>query len=251
METHEYEKLFELEDTYWWFVGQRFLVQSILDTFYMQKDQQNDKQKDISLLDVGCGTGKTLSLLQKYGAAQGIDIAEQAIEFCKKRGFVIKKSDVMDIQFPDSMFDVVTALGVFYHKAVTDDVRGFQEIRRILKPGGRFIMFDCAMKCLYGKHDLAFHGARRYSKKELKEKLERAGFAVEKISYVNTLLFPAVYIKRKIDLLTNAPVKSDLETKINPTINKMLTRLYVNELKLVNYVNYPFGVNIIAVGRRT
>lgn len=242
METHEYEKLFELEDKYWWFVGQRFLVQSILNKCY--------PEKKLSLLDVGCGTGKTLSLLQKYGIAQGIDIASQAIEFCKKRGFAITKSDVMDIQFSDNTFDVVTALGVFYHKAVTDDVRGFQEISRILKPNGRFIIFDCAMKFLYGKHDVAFHGARRYSKKELKEKLERAGFTVEKISYVNTLLFPAVYLKRKIDALTNAPVKSDLETQINPMINKLLTNFYCAELSLLKYVNYPFGVNIIAVGKK-
>ena len=123
METHEYEKLFELEEHYWWFVGQRFLVKSLLDKY---------NQKNISLLDVGCGTGKTLQLLQNYGNAQGIDIAEQAIAFCKKRGFEIKKSDVMNIQFSENTFDVVTALGVFYHKAVTDDVRGFKEIYRIL-----------------------------------------------------------------------------------------------------------------------
>src|SRR3989344_556468 len=242
METHEYEKLFELEEKYWWFVGQRFLVQSILNKYY--------PEKNIALLDVGCGTGKTLELLKTYGTAQGIDIAQQSIDFCKKLGFDIKKSDVMDIQYDNNSFDVVTALGIFYHKAVTDDVRGFKEIHRILKNGGRFIIFDCAMKCLFGKHDIAFHGARRYSKAELKQKLQSAGFVVEKISYVNTLLFPVVYVKRKLDMLTNAPVKSDLETSINPVINNFLTKIYLSEIKLLKHVNYPFGVNIVAVGRK-
>ena len=160
------------------------------------------------------------------------------------------KSDVMEIKYDNNSFDVVTALGIFYHKAVTDDVRGFKEIHRILKPGGRFIIFDCAMKCLFGKHDIAFHGARRYSKAELKQKLQSAGFVVEKISYVNTLLFPVVYVKRKLDMLTNAPVKSDLETSINPVINNFLTKIYLSEIKLLKHVNYPFGVNIVAVGRK-
>jgi len=241
METHEYEKLFELEEHYWWFVGQRFLIKSLLDKY---------KQKNLSLLDVGCGTGKTLQLLQNYGNAQGIDIAEQAIAFCKKRGFTITKSDVMNIQFSENTFDVVTALGVFYHKAVTDDVHGFKEIHRILKPGGKFIIFDCATKSLFGKHDIAFHGSRRYSKKELKAKLQQAGFIIEKITYVNTFLFPLVYLKRKWDVITNAPIKSDLETKIHPLVNKILKKIYLTELHIAQHVNLPFGVNIVAVGKK-
>ena len=158
MDTKEYETSFKVEESYWWFVGQNQLVKKFLKQFYA--DLKNN-----SFLDVGCGTGITLKILSEYGTAQGIDVADQAVHFCRKRGFKIKKSDVMDIKFADECFDAVTSLGVFYHQGVTDDLNGLKEIYRVLKPGGRILFLDCAMPSLYGKHDLAFHGIRRYARK--------------------------------------------------------------------------------------
>lgn len=243
MDTKEYETSFRVEEKYWWFVGQNLLVEKFLKQFYADG-------KKYSFLDVGCGTGITLSILSKHGEAKGIDIAEQAIHFCRKRGFKITKSDVMDIKFADNSFDAVTSLGVFYHKGVSDDQKGFQDIYRVLKPGGRIFFLDCAMPSLYGKHDIAFHGIRRYTKKELRQKLEKAGFGVERISYYNTFLFPLVYLKRKLEKLSKAAPKSEVSENINPILNKILTKLYCAELSLLKYVNFPAGVNILAVGRK-
>src|SRR3989344_2755131 len=150
----------------------------------------------------------------------------------------------MNIKFANNSFDAVTSLGVFYHKGVTDDQKGFQEVHRILKPGGRILFLDCALPSLYGKHDIAFHGIRRYTKKELHEKLKKAGFVVERISYYNTLFFPLVYLKRKLDKLSSAPPKSDVDEEMNPFLNKILTAVYGAELSLLKYFNFPVGVNI-------
>jgi len=245
MERHEYDKILELEENYWWFNGQYTLLKQVLSKYTTQT-----QSKHLSLLDIGCGTGKTLTVLQNYGTAQGIDISDTALEFCKKRNLNAIKSDVMNIELKDNTFDVITSLGIFYHKAITDDVKGFKEIYRILKPSGRFIITDSAMMCLFGKHDIAFHGARRYSKVELKQKLEAAGFIVEKITYFNTLMFPVAYLKRKLDNLSKTPPTSDLETSINPIINKILTKVYTTEIKSLKYMSYPFGINIVAVARK-
>lgn len=248
MNTKEYETSFKVEEQYWWFVGQQQLVRKFLQQFYSQK--LSPKKKKLAFLDVGCGTGITLSLLSKYGKAQGIDVAEQAIYFCRKRGFKIKKSDTMNIKFSDNSFDAVTVLGVFYHKGVIDDQKGFREIFRVLKPGGRILFLDCAMPCLYGKHDLVFQGIRRYTKKDLQTKLEKAGFEVERISYYNYLFFPLVYIKRKLEKLSSAPPKSEVNEELNPILNKILARIYCTELSLLKHVNFPVGVNILAVARK-
>ena len=156
----------------------------------------------------------------------------------------------MNIKFNSNSFDVVTALGVFYHRNVTNDVKGLKEIYRLLKPSGRFFLMDPAMKCLFGKHDIAFHGIRRYSKEELQSKLEKVGFVVEKISYFNAFLFPFVYLKRKVEKLSKSEPKSEVQETINPLINSILEGLFKIEIKGLDNINYPFGINIFAVARK-
>lgn len=236
-----YELLYKVEETHWWFCGQRFLLNQFLAKYY-------DVGKNLVLLDVGCGTGFTLSFLDKFGETYGIDVSNEAIEFCKDRGTKnVKKSDVMDIQFESNRFDVVTSLGVFYHKNVVDDVLGMKEIHRVLKPGGRLFFYDSAMMSLFGNHDLAFHGVRRYSRKDLKSKLVKSGFVVEKISYANAFLFLPVHIKRKLEKLGNPKAQSDIQDTINPLLNSLLASISKFEIKLMRYINYPFGINLFAV----
>ena len=160
------------------------------------------------------------------------------------------KSNVMGIKLPDNTYNVVTELGVFYHEAVTDDLKAMKEACRILKPGGIFFVFDCAMMCLFGKHDVAFHGIRRYSRRELKTKLEQAGFRVERISYINTLLFPFVYVKRKLEKLSSKQPESEVQGTINTFVNKLLTVMYKMEILMNKFLSYPFGINIYAVARK-
>ena len=243
MDTKEYETSFKIEESYWWFVGQQFLVKEFLQKHYPARE-------DLHLLDVGCGTGITLQILQGFGKAEGLDIADEAINFCKKRGFSITKGDVAKMPFPDDSFDVVTCLGVFYHEGVKDDLIAMEEIKRILKPGGRLLFMDCAMPSLYGKHDLAFHGVRRYTKKDLAMKMRQAGLQIERMQYYNFTLFLPVYLKRKLEKLSSAPPKSEVSEKRNPLVNKILTKVYCEELSLLKYVNFPVGINILAVGKK-
>jgi len=106
-----------------------------------------------SVLDVGCGTG-TLAIAIKprvgEGEVHGIDASPEMIEVAKDKA--AKARAEVDFQvglieaipFPDATFDLVTSSLMLHH--LPDDLKrkGFAEIRRVLKPGGRFLAMDFA-----------------------------------------------------------------------------------------------------------
>lgn len=105
------------------------------------------------LLDVGCGTG-TLAIALKprvgTGEVHGIDASPEMIEVAKEKA--AKDGSDVDFQvalieaipFPDESFDLVTSSLMLHH--LPDDLKrkGLAEIRRVLKPGGRFVAMDFA-----------------------------------------------------------------------------------------------------------
>ena len=88
------------------------------------------------LLDVGCGTGANLQMLARHGAAEGVDVSSEALEFCRARGLSkVKEGAAEALPYEDASFDLVTGLDVVEH--LDDDVAGLKEMRRVLRPRGR------------------------------------------------------------------------------------------------------------------
>ncbi len=90
-------------------------------------------------LDLGCGNGKTTSVLIDEGyETMGLDFSRVAIEKCRERfpGSVFVVSSVLEMPFGDETFDYVTAVHILEHLEHEDLKAAAQEIRRILKEGG-------------------------------------------------------------------------------------------------------------------
>jgi ubiquinone/menaquinone biosynthesis C-methylase UbiE len=234
----EYQTSYEVEEVHWWYLGQRHLMVQFFQEHFPERT-------DLEILDVGCGTGINISKLEEFGRVYGIDVSEIATDYCRKRGHKIVQASVMDMPFSDNSFDVITSLGVFYHREVGDDLQGMLEIFRVLKPGGRLFFFDSAMNCLSGNHDVVFHGVRRYGKPELISKLKEAGFRVEWASYMNAMIFPLAYAKRRLEKVLQVKPKSEV-IMVNSFLNSLLFTLSRADAHGASIINYPFGINIVA-----
>jgi hypothetical protein len=81
--------------------------------------------------------------------------------------------------------------------------------------------------------------------------LEDAGFAVERLTYFNTLLFPAAAIVRLLHrILPGTPKGSDASIPAGP-LNRLLLALFAAERLPLRVTNLPFGISLLAVCRRT
>ena len=80
--------------------------------------------------------------------------------------------------------------------------------------------------------------------------MQQAGLRIERLNYYNFALFFPVYLKRKLEKLSKAAPKSEVSAEINPLLNTMLKKMYLAELRLLRYISYPVGINVLAVGKK-
>lgn len=237
----EYRVMFELEDRYWWYRGVRTLIKAWLDRY---------APRDARILDGGCGTGANLELLQQYGAAIGVDISDQAIDFCRARG--IKRAFIAslnELSFPNDFFDLAISFEVICN--IADDQTTFAEIARVLKPGGRLIVQVPAYQWLWSMHDVAVGHQRRYSARDLRVKLARAGMTIERLTHANALMFPAIAAERLLRRVfgEGKTIRSDL-APLPRVVNAILSALYAAEMRFVARTDVPFGVSLLALARK-
>lgn len=247
MKHEEYERMYRFEDTYWWFVARRHLIVSLLDSFYSREGRLN-------ILDVGCGTGAMLDELASFGNVTGADFAPEALAFCRARGdhYPLARADVRRLPFASNSFDVVTAMDIVEH--IDDDKAATSEIFRVLRPGGRLFVTVPAFPSLWSEHDEALHHHRRYTAPRLKDLFQRVGFAVPKLSYTVTALFPPIWLYRQISnrlprRRSDGEKKADLVNFSQP-VNAALLALSEWETRLVQKINLPFGVTVVCVAEK-
>ena len=244
MEIEEFRKMYELEEANWWFAGKRKLIFSFLRKFYTNKGAGR------KILDVGCGTGIILKEFSRYGQAFGIELSGLALKFCRMRGLKnVRKGSALKIPFNSGYFDIIGCFDVLYHRNVKDDAKALGEIARVCKKNGRLFITDSAFKFLSGRHDAASHARTRYTAEELRQKLEDAGFEIEKITYYNFFLFPFVFLMRKMSIVLDTGKNTDIK-KENFLINSLLKCMMSIERTLLKAVNFPFGVSLFCIAKK-
>ena len=159
MNLSEYEYLMQREKAYFWNVGRREILRAAL-------LRNLDKKKDLDIIDIGCGTGGNMLLLNDFGKVSGLDFSEEALKFASKNNFEsLTLGDATKLLFENESFDLATALDVLEH--IPNDILAIQEAFRVLKSGGLFLITVPSYPWLWSQHDKVLHLVRRYYKNDL------------------------------------------------------------------------------------
>ena len=245
MDSEEYVKMYELEDSHWWFLGKRKIAQKLISKYASLPSHA-------PILDVGCGTGGMMTVLQQFGDPFGLDICSTGLEFACERGFeCLSQASALSLPFADDTFALITSFDVLYHESVGDDLLALQEYYRICRPGGVLLITDSALSILQSQHDEAYHALRRYTARSLRRKVTQAGFHILKLSYASSFLFPIILAVRlwKRYIYRNGSPSSDLWA-VPPALNSALYSVYGLEASLLPYINLPLGSSVICVARK-
>jgi SAM-dependent methyltransferase len=243
MQEHTYPIMYEVEGKHWWFAGRRRIIEGFVDEICRQLGKRRPR-----ILDVGCGTGANIQMLSKFGLAEGVDVSHEALEFCRARGVAKVKQGVAEaLPYEDASFDLVTGLDVVEH--LDDDVAGLKEMRRVLRPGGRALVFVPAFMFLWGVQDDISHHRRRYTAGELKATLADAGLQIERATYANITFFWPILLGRAIMRVTGWRPASENNITIG-ALNGVLGWIFGAESWWLRRLNFPFGVSIVCVARR-
>lgn len=242
MKAHTYPIMFRVEQSHWWYAGRRKILTDFVEEICRKVTDRRPR-----ILDVGCGTGANLMMLSQYGDAEGVDVSEDALSFCRERGLEkVTLGEAEKLPYEDGTFDLVTAFDVVEH--IDDDLAGLREMRRVLRPGGHVLLFVPTFMFLWGVQDDVSNHRRRYRMPELRSVLEKAGFEIERTTYANITFFLPILLIRK--LMRVMGIKTESENNITvSSMNGFLGRLFGAESWVLKRMNLPFGVSGLCVAR--
>jgi SAM-dependent methyltransferase len=121
----------------------------------------------------------------------GLDYAGAGLAFAQERGAaLLVRGTATALPFPAASFDLITSFEVL--DELPDDHLGFDEIARVLRPGGRVLLRLPALEILRSRHDRAMQTARRTTVPALAAKLRASGLVIERTTYANSLLLAPI-----------------------------------------------------------
>jgi SAM-dependent methyltransferase len=243
MRPAEFDRMFAIEDSYWWFVGKRRVLRSLI-------GRAIGRRRDLRILDAGCGTGATLVELARFGTAFGIDYEEVPLRYCLERGVRrAAAADVCRLPFRDGEFNLVIATDLLEHLA--DDAPAVREMARVLRPGGWMVVSAPASKHLWSGHDVALGHYRRYSRGQLAEALREVGLAVEWSTYAVSALYPVKLLVKVLGpFIFRGRHASHTFLTIPRWLNRILTMLMGLEARMIGRVGLLFGTSVFCVARK-
>jgi ubiquinone/menaquinone biosynthesis C-methylase UbiE len=239
MELAEYRRMADVEDVHWWYRSTRALLQQVL---------ANSVGSGGRFLDVGCGTGATAGWLGEQGDLVAVDFEVQALTLFGERhaSIGLVAADAGQLPLVANEFDAVVCVTVLCHRSIAEPAAVVREMARVVRPGGLLCLWEPGVKRLDRAHDRVTHTGRRFSRRELAAYVTAAGLTLERSTGAYSFLVPAAAVKA---LVERGEVKSDLDHNAGG-LRGVLGGLASVERRLLRRVDLPFGLSVVAVGRK-
>jgi len=232
----------KLETTNWWFqIRQKIILQTI------RRFIPKGKSTGLKILNVGAATGASSRWLSALGEVVSVEYDPLFLEYLTAQGIPATSASITALPFAANSFDLVCAFDVVEH--VEDDKKAMLELARVCKPGGNVCITVPAFQSLWSNHDVINEHYRRYTKKTYQNIIERDVLLTLYSSYFNSILFPPIFLVRKITgLFKNKLSNKQSDFVYIPTnafVNNTLKIIFGIEPYLLKLMRFPFGVSII------
>lgn len=250
-----FKHLFQIEDRHFWFRARNEIIAATLNLVRPQLPP------DYRVLEIGCGTGKVLQLLEtlcRDGSVCGMDLYAESLELARKRVTCpLMLGNFLEFKFNND-FHVIGIFDVLEH--IEEEDKALQKIRDTLAPGGRLILTVPAYSSLWSYFDQAARHCRRYEPDDLRSRLETSGFIVDYLTPFMAFLFPVAWLSRRAAALVHsrrlfdpqarhALSKHDL--RIVPIVNEVMTWILSREASAVKRKKVlPRGTSLLAVAHK-
>lgn len=246
--------LAEVEDTHFWFRARNQVIAMLLERLSAQLPQRP------RVLEVGCGTGNTLRVLERIcrpATVVGMDLFREGLHFARQRSAAhLVQASLHHLPFGTPV-DLIGAFDVLEHYA--DDGQALRGLNAILAESGWLLLTVPAFPSLWSYADVVARHQRRYTRVELRQKLQAAGFQVERLTYFMATIFPLAWLIRRWLVLgkpgyaepQRAEAMMRRELKIIPLLNGIFAALLRWESwALRSNWNLPIGVSLAAIARK-
>jgi ubiquinone/menaquinone biosynthesis C-methylase UbiE len=247
MEPLAYDAMQTLQNTHWWWRGMNRLYRLALQRCKIES-------APLTVIDVGCGYGANLPMLQTETNAHllvGVDVSHEALASIPRRaGLALVQARADALPFRRASADVIGLLAVVEHVDRDDIV--LQETHRISKPDGLQLLLTSAFMLLWSHHDTANEHRRRYRTTQIDQLQHAAGWQILYSSYVNCTIFPLVALVRWVQRKMTPPENALYDMGPNPPILRWILEwlLALEGWLVINGIKLPFGVDLFSVCRR-
>ena len=246
MNPAEFDNIARSERDFWWYRGMREILYRLLDGLEIPKGA--------GILEAGCGTGYMSKLLaERYTwRMTPLDLGREGLEYARGYGLGrLVQGDIAALPFRDGAFDAVVSLDVIVHLPRGAEGAALAEFARVVKPGGLLVVRASALDALHSRHSDFAQERQRFTRSRLVQAVEAAGFAVERVTYLNSLLLPVALFKFRVwEPLTRAPAASGV-APITGWLDRVLYLPLRAEASWIGWGGrFPVGQSLLLLARR-